>query len=422
MDPLIPIVIKLQEAFDAIAGSNNIELPILVTVGSQSSGKSSVLESIVGRDFLPRGSGIVTRCPLVLGLRRIDATKEEAKEGTEWGEFLHKKGQKFYDFEQIKEEIERQTDIVAGGGKNISDRPVSLTIYSPTVLDLTLVDLPGLTKVPVHGQPSDIDAQIRSLVLSYITQPNALILALSPANADLANSDSLKIAKEVDPEGERTIGVLTKIDLMDQGTNAKDLLQGNIYPLKLGYYAVKCRSQQHIIDKVTIKQAIENEEKFFREHEVYKDFAGTMGIPFLSKSLNAILIQHIKSSLPMLGAQIKAKLNDKESELATFVGTEVSNDPLIGVDSGPLVLALINKFINAYGDKLEGRFVKESAVEVQGGSRINYIFHELFRKVINSIDPFEYLTEQDIQTAIKNASAMKPSLFVPEEAFEVLVR
>lgn len=89
MDSLVPIVIKLQEAFDAISGANTIELPMLVAVGSQSSGKSSVLESIVGKDFLPRGNGIVTRCPLVLGLRRIDTTKEEAKE---WGEFLHKKG------------------------------------------------------------------------------------------------------------------------------------------------------------------------------------------------------------------------------------------------------------------------------------------------------------------------------------------
>jgi len=97
-----------------------------------------------------------------------------------------------------------------------------------------------------------------------------------------------------------------------------------------------------------------------------------------------------------------------------FIVAEVADDPLIGVDHGPLVLALINKYINAYADKLEGRSVKDAAVEVQGGSRINFIFHERFRKAINSIDPFQYLTEQDIQTAIKNASAMKPSLFVPE--------
>ena len=81
------------------------------------------------------------------------------------------------------------------------------------------------------------------MILSYITQPNALILALTAANQDLANSDALKISREVDPKGERTIGVITKIDLMDEGTNALDLLEGSIYPLKLGYYGVKCRSQ-----------------------------------------------------------------------------------------------------------------------------------------------------------------------------------
>lgn len=91
-------------------------------------------------------------------------------------------------------------------------------------------------------------------------------------------------------------------------------------------------------------------------------------------------------------------------------------------DKGPLILNLINRFLKNYGDKLEGRFVNEIAVECQGGSRINYIFHKIFNKVINNIDPFEYLTEQDIQTAIKNASALSPSLFVPEGAFEVLIR
>ena len=160
----------------------------------------------------------------------------------EYGEFTHKRGHKVYDFEQIRKEIERRTDEIAGSKKNVSNTPISLTIFSPHVLDLTLVDLPGLTKVPVQDQPQDIDVQIRNLVLSYIRQPNALILALSPANSDLANSDSLKLAKEVDPQGERTIGVLTKIDLMDEGTNALELLNGGIYPLKLGYYGVKCRS------------------------------------------------------------------------------------------------------------------------------------------------------------------------------------
>ena len=162
MDPLIPIIIKLQEAFDAISTKNNIDLPMLVSVGSQSAGKSSVVESIVGRDFLPRGSGIVTRCPLVLSLRRIDtqmpAGFAQQNAHTEYGEFLHKRQQKFYDFNLIRQEIERRTDEICGSKKNISDKPIALTIYSPNVLDLTLVDLPGLTKVPVQDQPSDIES------------------------------------------------------------------------------------------------------------------------------------------------------------------------------------------------------------------------------------------------------------------------
>ena len=89
---------------------------------------------------------------------------------------------------------------------------------------------------------------------------------------------------------------------------------------------------------------------------------------------------------------------------------------------GPIILNLISKFIEEYTKKLEGRFVRDVALECLGGARINYIFHKIFRNIINGIDPFENLSEQDIQTAIKNASAMSPSLFVPEGAFEVLVR
>ena len=164
---MIPLVIKLQEAFDTISARQSIELPLIVSVGSQSSGKSSVIESIVGKDFLPRGTGIVTRCPLVLSLKRIHYSENSQ---LEWGEFLHCKGKRFVDFEKIRAEIDDQTDVIAGkNGKCISDKPISLTIYSPNVVDLTLVDLPGITKVPVHGQPTDVEEQIRRLILAYIS-------------------------------------------------------------------------------------------------------------------------------------------------------------------------------------------------------------------------------------------------------------
>ena len=144
-----------------------------------------------------------------------------------------------------------------------------------------------------------------------------------------------------------------------------------------------------------------------------------MGIPYLTKSLNRILVGHIQRCIPDLSKQITLTIQQKERELLTY------NMQYLAVDKnsmGPIILNLISKFLEEYGKKLEGRFVKDVATECMGGARINYIFHKIFRNIINKVDPFEYLSEQDIQTAIKNASAMSPSLFVPEGAFEVLVR
>lgn len=192
MEQLIPLVNKLQDAFSALGVSLSLDLPQIVVVGSQSAGKSSVLENFVGRDFLPRGSGIVTRRPLVLQLVHNPTS--------EYGEFLHQRGRKYMDFDEIRREIEAETDRVTGSNKNISPLPINLRVYSPHVLNLTLVDLPGMTKVPVGDQPVDIEMQIRDMITQFIKQDNALILAVSPANSDLANSDALKIAKEVDPQ------------------------------------------------------------------------------------------------------------------------------------------------------------------------------------------------------------------------------
>lgn len=190
----------------------------------QSSGKSSVIESLVGRSFLPRGTGIVTRCPLVLQLvytPKDDREHRCAENGTldidEWGMFLHLKGKIFKDFDEIRKEIEAETDRKAGANKGVCPEPIHLKIFSRTVVNLTLVDLPGITKVPVGDQPEDIESQIRKLVLKYICNPNSIILAVVTANADMATSESLKLSKDVDPDGRRTLAVVTKLDLMDAG-------------------------------------------------------------------------------------------------------------------------------------------------------------------------------------------------------------
>ena len=198
MTELIKLVNGLQEASSISGLSHELGLPKIVVVGGQSAGKSSVLEGFVGKDFLPRGSDIVTRRPLVLQLLQ----NEE-----EFATFLHAGDRKFVVGEEVRREIEEETQRETGGNKGVSEKEIFLTICSPNVIDLTLIDLPGMTKVPVGGQPQDIEEQIRNMILKYVDDPNTIILAVTPANQDLANSDALAVAREVDPELDRTIAM-----------------------------------------------------------------------------------------------------------------------------------------------------------------------------------------------------------------------
>ena len=152
MEKLIPLISKLQEIFYRTKVPFNVDIPQVVVVGGQSSGKSSVLESIVGRDFLPRGNSIVTRRPIQIQLINTPHAQ------VEWAEFVHKPGEKYYDFSKVKNEIEIDTDRICGRNKDISSVSIMLKIYSSKVVDLTLVDLPGITKVPTGDQPLNIES------------------------------------------------------------------------------------------------------------------------------------------------------------------------------------------------------------------------------------------------------------------------
>ena len=294
MEALIPVINKLQDVFNTI-GTDAIQLPQIVVIGTQSSGKSSVIEALVGSDFLPRGAGIVTRRPLILQLVYVpknDATHRSADEGTldleAWGKFLHTKNKIFSDFTLVRKEIEQETDRMSGSNKGICPEPINLKIFSPKVVNLTLVDLPGITKVPVGDQPEDIEIQIRNLMFKYIQNPNSIILAVHPANTDFATSESLKLAREVDPDGRRTLAVITKLDLMDAGTDAIDVLMGRVIPVKLGIIGVVNRSQQDIINNKLIEEAMKDEGLFLQRK--YPSFATKNGSAYLAKTLNRVCI------------------------------------------------------------------------------------------------------------------------------------
>ncbi|KAL8242450.1 hypothetical protein R6Q59_012752 [Mikania micrantha] len=412
---VIPIVNKLQDIFAQLGSSSTIELPQVAVVGSQSSGKSSVLEALVGRDFLPRGSDICTRRPLVLQLlqtkRKPDGTDEE------YGEFLHVPGKRFYNFNEIRKEIQAETDREAGGNKGVSDKQIRLKIFSPNVLDITLVDLPGITKVPVGDQPSDIEARIRTMIMSYIKLPSCLILAVTPANSDLANSDALQIAGNADPDGYRTIGIITKLDIMDRGTDARNFLLGKVIPLRLGYVGVVNRSQEDIMLNRTIKDALAAEEKFFRSRPVYNELADRCGVPQLAKKLNQILVQHIKTVLPGLKTRISSALVSVAKEHASYGEITESKAGM-----GALLLNILSKYSEAFSSMVEGKNEEMSTSELSGGARIHYIFQSIFVKSLEEVDPCEDLTDDDIRTAIQNATGPRSALFVPEVPFEVLIR
>ncbi len=186
MDRLIPVINKLQDVFNTV-GREAIQLPQIAVVGTQSTGKSSVLENIVGKDFLPRGSGIVTRRPLVLQLVHISPEQADGQWG--WGKFLHTGDKIFTDFDEVRAEISNETERLAGANKGITREPIRLRIFSPHVLHLTLVDLPGITRVPVGDQPEDIEGQIRAMLLEYVSNEKCIILAVHAATSDLATSE-----------------------------------------------------------------------------------------------------------------------------------------------------------------------------------------------------------------------------------------
>lgn len=403
MEQLIDIVNQLQDIY-AASGCDDIDLPQIVVVGSQSSGKSSVLEHIVGKSFLPRGAGIVTRCPLVLQLVHLQEGQDD------YAIFNHNTKKRFTDYKLIRDEIEAETERLAGANKNVCNKPINLKMCSNSLLDLTLIDLPGIMKIPVGDQPKDIENQVRKLILHYIKKPNCLILAVSPANMDMANSESLKIAAEVDPAGHRTLAVITKLDLMDEGTDAWNMLQGKVIPVKLGIIGVVNRSQKDINDDKSIEESLDDEQKFLMTN--YPRIASKHGSSCLSKTVQRLLTGHIKACLPDLKNKIVFQLTRRRVEFSQIEENKK--------DKKSILHDLLSEFSRKYVSAIKGELTCIDTNTLYGGAKLNYIFKQ-FTKTVNGFEALAGLTESHILTAMQNASGIYPTIFVPEVAFKLLV-
>ncbi|XP_075189417.1 interferon-induced GTP-binding protein Mx1-like [Anomaloglossus baeobatrachus] len=312
--------IDLIDYLRSLGVEKDLELPAIAVIGDQSSGKSSVLEALSGVT-LPRGTGIVTRCPLELKLKTSPTSPE-------WSGTIsyRNKTVPLTSPSAVEHEVRKAQDTVAGSGKGISDELITLEIIAQNVPDLTLIDLPGITRINLPNQPKDIGDQIRQIIKRYISRQETINLAVIPSNVDIVTTEVLEMAREVDPNGERTIGVLTKPDLVDKGAENEvvKVAQNRVYNLRKGYVTVKCRSQMEVQHGLVLEDALVNEKTFFENHEHYSLLLRReqATIPCLAEKLTKELVNHISRTLPSIEYQIKSKLREAEDN-QKLIGTGV---------------------------------------------------------------------------------------------------
>ena len=391
-----------------------IKLPRICSLGTQSSGKSSVLESIVGLDFLPRGDGVVTRRPLELRLCHIN-------HGEPWAIFEERKGQKFTDFNKVRETIEALTDEVCAKDKNIVDKPIILNVYSQTCPDLTLVDLPGVTRVPVGDQPKNIEEITKNMAKRYVSDPLTIILCVIAANSDIATSDGLKLAKEIDTGGVRTIGVLTKLDIMDAGTDARKALMNEEIPLKLGYVGVKNRSKQDLVNKLPMSEMVKKEKEFFRSHPVYKNMPqGYLGTDILIQKLTKIYFKIIRDNLPRIIKAINDRMKQAEDELASL------GNPMPIDDAGKMSLlwTMLNEYCDIFRNVLKGKYDNKrlAFLKDEGGYKIKVLYKKLLNEFTNDFKATAGYTDDNINYALTIHEGDSIPGFPSVDAFTYLLK
>ncbi|XP_021261601.1 interferon-induced GTP-binding protein Mx-like [Numida meleagris] len=308
--------IDLLNSLRTLGIGKDLMLPAIAVIGDQSSGKTSILEALSGV-ALPRGNGIVTRCPLELKLKKITTPQE-------WKGVIHYRNMEIQlqNASEVEKAIRKAQDIVAGTSGNISEELISLKIWSPHVPDLTLIDLPGIARVAMGNQPQDIGQQIKILLKKFTGCKETINLVVLPCNVDIATTEVLKMAQEVDPTGERTLGILTKPDLVDKGTEETILkiMRNEVIPLRKGYMIVKCRGQQDIYNELSLASAIQQERQFF---EIHKHFSILLDenkatIPHLANKLTNELVGHIIKTLPTIENQIHDALQQSMQELQKY--------------------------------------------------------------------------------------------------------
>ncbi len=411
--------------------SMNDNIPQMVVIGTQSSGKSSVLNRILRMDILPVGKQMVTRTPLHMELNQSNTgDKAHVEFGTYSGE-----GNSWHisntleicipepsesDIENIITIIESETRKRAGIEKNISKKPIIMRIFSPNVPTLTLIDLPGLTSVACKdkGQPHDIKKQIIDLASSYIKNPKTLILAVMAARDDLETDMALELIKQYEPNGDRTIGIITKIDLMNKGSDVSHYLDNRIskdLQLKYGYFAIKNRSLEERISHTSL-ESFKIEAEYFNKNINIYNRRDRLGLQSVEGVLVNVMIDRIRSNLPLIKGSLSEELRETR-ELLSQMGTPIGKSV---EERQTLLYYAISTFNKVYNKSIEERGTKYNI-----GRNIRDIFVN-YRNGLEGINPFvdkKIYTDQYINDSIYNCEGNHmSSLSLPIDVLERCIR
>ena len=284
-----------------------------------------------------------------------------------------------------------------------------------------MVDLPGVTRVPIEGQPHNIEEITKNMAIRYIEDPLTIILCVIAANSDIATSDGLKLAKEIDTTGSRTLGVLTKLDIMDAGTDAKKALMNEEIPLKLGYVGVKNRSKLDLNNKISMAETARKEKEFFKTHPVYKNLpAGHLGTSVLINKLTKIYFKIIRENLPRIVKAINERVKTAEEELQGL------GQPMPTDEAGKMSLLwnMINEFCDMFRKVLQGKVnnKRTNFLEGEGGFKIKILYKKLLEEFTDDYKATAGYRDEDINYALTIHEGDSIPGFPSVDAFIYLLR
>lgn len=380
--------LDLAEDLRSLSLDSTLAVPQICVMGDQSSGKSSVLEALSGVPF-PRGSGLVTRCPCRMIMRR---TTEDvgwsavASTTASGGQTVTAEN-----VEQLTSIIARLTESLTKNSYGFSTESIVIKLSSPDSPDLTVVDLPGIVRTTTAGQNAGIVDQVNSLIDDYLKEERTIILAVIPSNQDIATVDILERAQRVDPRGERTLGVLTKPDLIGPGNEEEvvAVLSNVRKPLKLGYVMVKNRSQAQIKQGTSSAVARDDETRFFDAHPVFSRLdKRLLGVGNLTSSLTKLLVLRIQEELSPMKRQVEVLLSKVRAEVRSVssYGSAATTS-----DRQKLLVTLTQEFVRHLNDCVRGEY-RDRLIVVNPNLRLYtralIIFQELQSRIVSSAPNF----------------------------------